>query len=37
MDVLRAAGVDLSKPEPVEETFHVLESLVDRLEILTAK
>jgi oligoendopeptidase F len=34
LDVLRAAGVDLSAPEPVEETFAVLSALVDRLESL---
>jgi oligoendopeptidase F len=36
LEVLRAAGVDLAEPEPVEETFAVLASLVDRLEALTA-
>jgi oligoendopeptidase F len=34
LDVLRRAGVDLTSPEPVEETFAVLSSLVDRLEVL---
>jgi oligoendopeptidase F len=34
LDVLRRAGVDLSKPQPVEETFTVLKELVDRLEKL---
>ncbi len=34
LDALRAAGVDLSTPEPVEATFAVLASLVDRLEAL---
>ena len=34
LDVLREAGVDLTSPEPVEETFAVLASLVDRLETL---
>ena len=34
LDVLRKAGVDLTSPEPVEETFAVLASLVDRLEAL---
>jgi oligoendopeptidase F len=34
LDVLRAAGVDLSSPGPVEETFAVLASLVDRIETL---
>jgi len=32
LDVLKHAGVDLSTPKPVEETFAVLSSLVDRLE-----
>ena len=36
LDVLRAAGVDLASPEPVETTFGVLASLVDRLESLVA-
>ena len=34
LDVLREAGVDLASREPVEETFSVLASLVDRLEAL---
>ena len=34
LDVLRTAGVDLASPEPVEETFAVLASFVDRLEAL---
>lgn len=34
LDALKDAGVDLSSPEPVEETFKVLESLVERLETL---
>jgi len=34
LDLLREAGVDLTSPEPVEETFAVLSSLVDRLEAL---
>jgi oligoendopeptidase F len=34
LDILREAGVDLTSPEPVEETFAVLASLVDRLEAL---
>jgi oligoendopeptidase F len=34
LDVLREAGVDLASPEPVEEAFSVLASLVDRLEAL---
>ncbi len=32
INVLREAGVDMSTPEAVEETFKVLEDLVDRLE-----
>ena len=32
MDALREAGVDMSTPAAVEETFKVLEGLVDRLE-----
>jgi oligoendopeptidase F len=34
LDVLRSAGVDLTTPQPVEETFAVLASYVDRLEKL---
>jgi oligoendopeptidase F len=34
LDILHPAGVDLASPEPVEETFAVLASLVDRLEAL---
>ena len=34
LDVLRGAGVDLGSPEPVEQTFAVLSSLVDRIEEL---
>jgi oligoendopeptidase F len=32
--LLRGAGVDLGSPEPVEQTFAVLSSLVDRIEEL---
>jgi oligoendopeptidase F len=32
LEVLQAAGVDLTTPAPVEETFGVLEGLVSRLE-----
>jgi oligoendopeptidase F len=32
LDALKSAGVDLSKPDPVDETFEVLARLVDRLE-----
>jgi len=34
LDALAAAGVDLTSPEPVEQTFGVLSDLVDRLEAL---
>lgn len=34
LDALRSAGVDLGSPEPVETTFAVLSSLVDRIEQL---
>lgn len=34
LNILRKAGVDLSTPQPVEETFGVLAELVDRLETL---
>ena len=30
------AGVDMSTPEPVEQTFEVLSQMVDRLDELTA-
>ncbi len=36
LDILKKAGVDLSSPEPVEETFAVLAGLVDRLESWSA-
>ena len=36
LNVLKAAGVDMSTPQAVEETFKVLENLVDRLEGLIA-
>lgn len=36
LDALKMAGVDLSEPEPIEETYATLSKLVDRLEILTA-
>jgi oligoendopeptidase F len=32
LDALRLAGVDLTTPEPVEQTFGVLAQLIDRLE-----
>jgi len=34
LEALRLAGVDLTTPEPVEQTFGVLAGLVDRLEAL---
>ncbi len=34
LDVLKRAGVDLASPQPVEETFAVMESYIDRLEKL---
>lgn len=34
LDVLKKAGVDLSTPKPVEETFAVMESYIDKLEEL---
>ena len=36
LDALKMAGVDLSTPQPVEETFEILAGMVDRLEELTA-
>ena len=36
LDALKLAGVDLSTPQPVEETFEILAQMVDRLEELTA-
>lgn len=34
LDTLKKAGVDLTSPKPVEETFAVMESYIDRLEEL---
>ena len=34
LEVLRRAGVDLGNPAPVQETFAVMESYIDRLEKL---
>lgn len=34
LDALKMAGVDLTSPEPVQETFAVLAGLIDRLEAL---
>ena len=36
LDALNAAGVDLTSPEPVAQTFGVLSDLVDRLDALIA-
>ncbi len=36
LDILKRAGVDLASPKPVEETFIVMESHIDRLEQLLA-
>lgn len=36
LDVLRHAGVDMTSPEPVEQTFGVMAGYVDRLEALLA-
>ena len=35
LDTLKLAGVDMSSPEPVEETFDILAQMVDQLEELT--
>jgi len=34
LDALKMAGVDLSKPEPVETTFQILADLIERLDQL---
>ena len=34
LDALRAAGVDLTRPEPVEAAFEVLSGLIDQLDAL---
>jgi oligoendopeptidase F len=34
LNVLKKAGVDLASPQPVEETFAVMEEYIDRMEIL---
>jgi oligoendopeptidase F len=34
LEVLRHAGVDLSRPEPIERAFQVMEEYIDRLEKL---
>jgi oligoendopeptidase F len=36
LDLLKAAGVDLATPEPVDRTFGVLSRMVDRLDYLLA-
>ena len=36
LDALKMAGVDLTKPDPVEETFAVMSEYIDRLEKLTS-
>ena len=35
LDALKLAGVDMTTPQPVEETFDILAQMVDRLEELT--
>ncbi len=37
LDALKAAGVDLTDPKPVEKAFGVLADIVDRLEALVEK
>ncbi len=37
LEGLRMAGVDMTSPEPVEAAFATLSSMVDRLEVLTAR
>ena len=37
LDALKIAGVDLTKPQAVEETFEILGTYVDRLETLLCK
>ncbi len=37
LDALKEAGVDLTKPDAVEETFAVLAGMVEKLEELTAR
>ena len=34
LNVLQKAGVDMTSPKPVEETFAVMEGYIDRLEKL---
>jgi len=35
LDALKLAGVDMSIPQPIEETSEILSQMVDRLEELT--
>jgi oligoendopeptidase F len=35
LETLKLAGVDMSTPEPVEQTFEILSEMVDKLEELT--
>jgi oligoendopeptidase F len=35
LEALKLAGVDMSTPKPIEETFEILAGMVDRLEALT--
>ena len=35
LDTLKLAGVDMSTPEPIEQTFEILSGMVDKLEELT--
>jgi oligoendopeptidase F len=37
LEALKKAGVDLTTPQPVEETFSILEGMIDRLEKLVGK
>ena len=34
LDILTEAGLDLSTPDPVEAAFDVMESYIDKLEVL---
>ncbi|MFN2182035.1 MAG: M3 family metallopeptidase, partial [Candidatus Promineifilaceae bacterium] len=36
MDLFKLAGVDMTKPDVVEETFAVLSDMVDRLDTLAS-
>jgi len=37
LEALNAAGVDLTKSDPVEKAFNYLGSIVDKLEVLLAE